>query len=133
LSKKVGLSKKVLNFVEMTSSDDSLLKIQPWDLEMPLPNQQIVSRYCNAMKEISFQEAEFSLQNTAAHASLSSSKPGPDLQNPARLKTIAKEIAVLSTSLPVDYPTCAFIRITPMRFDAFLLGLIGPEGNYCLT
>jgi hypothetical protein len=126
LSEKVGLSKKLLNSVELTCSDDSILKIKPWDLEMPLPNQQIVSRYCNAMKEISFQESEFDF---AATPSSSTSQPSPDLQNPVRLKTIAKEIAVLSTSLPIDYSTSAFIRMTSKRFDAFLLGLIGPEGN----
>ena len=97
---------------------------------MPLPSQQVVSKYCTAMKEIAFLETDFQIASVSStNPPSSSTKPLPDLKDPMRLKTIAKEIAVLSTSLPVDYCTSAFIRITQMRFDAFMLGLIGPEGT----
>ncbi|KAJ3255129.1 Baculoviral IAP repeat-containing protein 6 [Boothiomyces macroporosus] len=101
-------------------SSDSVTDIvkHEYDVEMKLPDEKTISQYIQALSPYSFAMQELDVENF----------PGI-LENDGRSKIVAKEIATLANSIPIDYGTSAFLRVDEHSMHLMQLCLVGPEGT----
>lgn len=113
------------------SSSSISVKRHGWDLEIPEPPAAEVKSYEEAIKAISFEEVDMHIPDSEQYAHhYSHSLLASNMQvSQSRLKAIAKEISVLSTSAPVSFATSACVRVADDKFDSVQLLLTGPEGT----
>ncbi|KAJ3268472.1 hypothetical protein HDV01_002730 [Terramyces sp. JEL0728] len=92
-----------------------------YDVEMALPNEKTISHYIQTMSPLGFamQELDLPQEKMVEYEN----------GNEVRTKIIAKEIATLSNSIPIDYNTSAFLRVDEEKMHVMQLCLIGPEGT----
>ncbi|KAJ3318846.1 Baculoviral IAP repeat-containing protein 6 [Boothiomyces sp. JEL0866] len=121
------LTTKILSFISTENDDtmvedasDAVTKFEKceYDVEMELPDEKTVSLYLRTLAPFSFAMQELNIEVNSC-----------SLVNDVRTKIIAKEIATLANSIPIDYNTSAFLRVDEERMHVMQLCLIGPEGT----
>lgn len=87
-------------------------------------NAEAGTTYISTMRPLLFDEVKLDWEDHHFFSSISELSTRP---SKARLRTLAKEIATLSTSLPIDETGGIFLRIDARRMDVMRACIIGPE------
>jgi hypothetical protein len=115
--------------IRMTNSSqlrdfETTLKRLKYDVEFSDPPLDAANQYCQELKRLSFRQAEMMINGQFIHVI-----PVAIQESITRNRAIQKDLAILSTSMPIYYGSSALVVVAEERMDLLSLCITGPEGT----